>query len=358
MGTEVVTVTIGGQRWTAFEQISVKAAFNEAARTCRIELACELGPSQTNRLFKVGTEIEIHANSDLLMRGYVDSKRPQIAATQALITVNGRSKSADLIDSSAVHKTGRFKNKTPLQIGNEVSEGISARYTTDQELEVVDQYQVTPGETTFRAVEKLARKQGMTVTGDADGNARITKASKQRHAGGLVEGVNLLTGTADHNGSNRFSKYTVHGQRPFGHGIDNLEIEAVIRDQGVERHRPVVIVQDDDTTKETAKKRAKNRRDRSAGHALKATISTQGFRDEGGKIWTPGWLVWTESATLDIAQDMLIESVSYQQSEQGSIAELSLTDPRSYGGKGSTGKGNKSGSEWKQDDSGPELVDF
>ena len=73
------------------------------------------------------------------------------------------------------------------------------------------------------------------------------------------------------------------------------------------------------------------------------------FRDESGKIWEPGKLVWVESAFLDIAQDMLIERVSYQQDDGGSIATISLTDPRSYGGEG--GKGNKSGSTWSRDNS-------
>jgi prophage tail gpP-like protein len=138
----------------------------------------------------------------------------------------------------------------------------------------------------------------------------------------------------------------VRGQRPFGHGEENLEIEETETDGAVKRHRPIIIIQDEDTDKKRAKKRAKNRKDRAAGNALKATIITQGFHDEGGQLWEPGNLVWTESAFLDIAQDMLIESVDYEQSESGSFATLNLTDPRSYGGEG--GKGNKSGPDWEQ----------
>lgn len=349
MGVEVITVSVGGMNYTAFKIAQVRAAFNEAARSFRLEVAAELGASATNAIFKVGTKLTIMSNGDLLLTGFVDQKQPRIEATNAMIAVSGRSNSADLVDSSAKHETGQFEDKDPLEIGNEVSQGIGAKFTTDQQLEKVEQYQVNPGESCFRLVEKMARQQGMTICGEADGNAKITKAGSKRHAGGLIEGRNILTGTADHNGSNRHSEYTVRGQRPFGHGVDNLEIEAIARDKGVDRHRPIIIIQDEDTTKERTKKRAKNRKDRAAGHALKATIDTQGFRDESGKLWEPGYLVWVESPFLDIAQDMLIESVSYMQSEQGSIATIGLTDPRSYGGKG--GKGNKSGSEWSQDDS-------
>lgn len=352
MGVEVISIVVGGTRYTAFKSVSVRAAFNDAARTFTIEIAAEPGVSAANAIFRVGAEVAIYANSDLLLKGYVDQKQPRLEATNRMITVSGRSKSADLIDSSAEHKTGAFKKKDPLEIGNEISVGISARFETDQQLEKIDQYQITPGESVFRAVEKMARDQGMTITGVANGNAKITKAGSQRHSGGLIEGRNILSGTADHNGTNRHSKYTVRGQRPFDHGVDNLEIQAIARDKGIDRHRPIIIVQDADTTTDRAKKRAKNRRDRSAGHALKALVETQGFRDEGGKVFEPGHLIWTESPTFDITQDMLIEHVTFKQDENGSIASVGLTDPRSYGGGG--GKGNKSGSEWTQDDSDAE----
>ncbi|PPQ42171.1 phage baseplate assembly protein [Rhodopseudomonas palustris] len=348
MGPEVTTIVVGGTRWSAFEKINVHAAFNEAARSFSFEVAAEMGASATNRLFIKGTPVKIYANADLLLDGQVDKRQAQFDGDppKASITVTGRSKSADLIDGSAEHETGSIKNKTPDQIGNEVCKKYAAKFRTDQQLDKVEKYQVTPGESVFRCVEKLARQQGMTLAGRPDGDVDITKAGSKRHAGGLIEGFNIKGGSADHDGSNQHSEYIVRGQRPSGHGEDNLEVEAREKDETVKRHRPVVIVQDEDTDKKRAKKRAKNRKERAAGDALKATIRVQGFRDEAGTVWTPGWLIWTESPFLDIAQDMLIESVDFDQDDGGSIATLGLTDPRSYGGEDS--KGNKSGEEWKR----------
>ncbi len=349
MGVEVVSILVDGMRYTAFKRIEINAAINKAARSFSFEVAAELGASGTNLIFRTGAKVDVSANDDLLCRGFVDRRQPSFEAEDAVITVSGRSSSGDLIDSSADHETGRFEDKDPLEIGNELAKQFKeSDFISDQELEKVDQYQVTPGESVFRCVEKLARQQGCTLSGTADGKIKITKAGSERHAGGLFEGVNILKGSADHNDGNRHSKYVVRGQRPFRHGKDNLEIEAEVRDSGVDRHRPVIVIEVDDTTKQRARKTAKNRRDRAAGNALKATISTQGFRDEAGKIWEPGHLVWTESAFLGIKQDMLIEEVQFEQGPRGSISMLRLTDPRSYGGKG--GKGNKSGSEWKQGD--------
>ena len=349
MGMEVITIAVGGTVWSAFEEITVNAAYNEAARDFSFVAAAELGASATNAVFAKGTEVTIFSNGDLLLTGAVNRKQTLLEKNTARITVSGRSLSQDLIDGSAEHETGNFKKKDPLQVAQEISKKYRPKFETDQKLTKLDQYKLTQGESCFRCVEKLARQQGMTLAGTPEGNIKITKAGNERHAGGLIEGRNILKIGADHNDSNQHSQITVRGQRPFGHGAEALELEAIARESGLKRHRPLIVVQDSDTTKDLTKKRAKNLRARKAGDALKATVTTQGFRDEGGKIWTPGHLVWVESPFSDIAQDMLIEKISYQQDDGGSIATLSLTDPRSYGGEG--GKGNKSGGEWSQDSS-------
>lgn len=338
----IEVISING--WTAFEEVSVHAAFNEAARTFSATLAAELGASAVNRIFDVGTEVTITTNGELLFTGYVDTKEPCIEPEDAYIEISGRSSSQDLIDSSGDHETGYFEKKTPLEIGQEISQGIGAQWETDQQLDKVDQYKLQQGETCFRCVEKLARAQGLTITGTKEGNAKITKAGSQRQSGNLIEGVNIKIGKAHHNAANRHSKIKVRGQRPSGHDDENLWIEETESDDAIKRHRPLIIVQDEDTDSKRAKKRAKNRKDRAAGNGLKATITVQGFHDDAGQLWEPGNLVWTESPFLDIAQDMLIESVDYSQSGRGSYATLNLVDPRAYGGEG--GKGNKSGGAW------------
>lgn len=354
MGPEVLSVVVGGVRYTAFEEVRVTAAMNKAARTFSLTVAAEFGAPATNAIFAVGTELEIYANADLLLTGFVDGKQPKMSAQDATIDVNGRSSSGDLIDSSADHKTGRFEKKTPLEIGKELSAKFKKTgFTSDQQLEKVDQYQLTPGESVFRCIEKMCRQQGMTLAGTADGQINITKAGTSRQGGALIEGQNILEGTANHSGANRHSSYKIRGQRPFDHGEQNLELEAEEMDGAVGRYRPFIGIEDEDTTKGLVKKRAKNRKDRAAGNALKASIRVQGFRDDTGQLWQPGNLVWTESPFLDIAQDMLIEQVEYAQSEAGSIATLSLTDPRAYGGQGAGGgKGNRSGKEWRVGDGG------
>lgn len=351
MGEEIVRVVVGGMAYTSWKSVSIRAAVKEAARSFSLTVAAESGAAATAWQFKAGTSIAIYANADLLLTGYVDRYQPKIGPMNAEVTISGRSKAADVIDSSADHKTGRFEKKTILEVAKELDQ-FGVGFTSTETMEKIPAYQITPGETVFRAIERLSRSEGFALMGKPDGGIEITKAGTKRHGGGLFEGVNIIEGEADHNWSNRHSKYTVRGQRPTGTGADNLEVEATIRDAGVDRHRPVIIIAEDDTDKPRAKKRAKNRRDRAAGNGLRAGVTVQGFRDEGGEIWTPNRLIFVQSPFLNVQQDMLLEGVTFSQDARGSTSRLDLVDPRAYGGK-TKGK-NASGSAWKQDDSDAE----
>lgn len=352
MQEEFVTVVAGGANWSAFRRVMVRAAFNEGARSFHIDIAAEPVPSAAFAAFGAGQQISILFTGDLVLAGYVDRYQPKIGEhNQAEIAVSGRSKSQDLIDSSGKHKTGRFDNKTIVEIMKEVNT-TSAEITTDQELEKIPFYQLVQGETIFRLGEKLARSQGLTLTGDPDGKLRVTKAGSQRN-GPIIEGQNMKIGEADHNWSGRHSKIIVRGQRPFGHGEEALEIEAIATDSAVKRERPVIVIADDDTDKKRAKKRANTRRDREAGNSLKANVTLEAFHDDGGKLWTPGALTFLESPFLAIQQDMLIESATYTQDrDSGSLCVLGLVDPRAYGGKG--GKGGSAGDGWDTSAGGEE----
>lgn len=337
MGIERVTVLAGGGEFTGFERVMVRASFQDAARTFELKIAAEQGGAVTAWRFKAGTELKIAFNGDIVLAGYVDRYQPRLGNhSQAEISIAGRSKSQDFIDSSAVHDRGQWKNKTPLEIARELDR-FGVGISSNEQLEKIPVYRLTPGETCFRVLEKQCREQSVWPVGVADGSIRIMKAGQGRHTA-IEEGRNLLVGEADHNWSGRHSEVIVRGQRPFGHGADALEIEARARDNSVGRYRPVIVFKDSDTDNKRAKKRAAHRRDSEAGNSLKANVTCQGFRDDAGKVWEPGHLLYLGSPFLDIQQDMAIESVTWEQArDSGSLSVLSLVDPRALGGKGRSG---------------------
>lgn len=348
---EDVVITVGGEVWPDWEVVTWTAAINEAARALTFDVAVsDENMQRIHQVFQGRVDIVATSNGDRFFTGKLDSKVPAQTATRRSFKVSARGTGAALVDNAAVHSTGRFRKKTPVEIGREIDE-TGVQFRTDPGLNlIIPRFQLTPGETGFSALERLTRDRRLTLRGEADGAVAITKGpTGQRHAGGLIEGKTLGDASATHNFAKRHAKYKVRGQSPDGDGVDATEIEGEAEDEGVEGPRTRILVADKDLGKDEAKDYARHLRDRAAGEALRAQSEQPGWRDEAGTLWTPGHLVWVESPWLDLAQDMLIEKISATQTKAageggGSKASLTFVDPRGYGGK--KGKGSKSGPSW------------
>lgn len=353
MGPEIVEISAGGGTYTAFEVMEATAGFNEAARSFSLTLAADPDPGTAAWVFACGAPITITANGDLLCAAYVDLYRPRLSEkNEALIHVAGRSKGQDAIDCSAVHPTGYFQNQTPLQIVQALDSKFGIGFSSDQAMQPLPFYQITPGETVFRCIERLCRQQGLVLAAQPDGSIKLTKLSAGRQAP-LQEGYNCKSLEAAHNWAGRHSHVIVRGQRPVGSGPANLQIEQTATDGAVNRYRPHVLIMDGDTDNTRAATAARYRIAAEAGNSLRAEVETQGFHDDGGLLWTPGNTVFLDSDFLAVHQLMGIKRVVYRQSKRrGSATHLTLVDPQAFGGQ--SGQAGSANAAWSTDAGGAE----
>lgn len=336
---EAVQVIAGGSVYTEWEAISVSYAIKEATRS--FTLRGTERPGQFR--FPPGTPIQILANGTLLLSGYVNRYCPAGDANSHTVTIEGRSKSQDFIDSSAEHDTGFWENKTPDQIGQELDlYGVGIK--TEVPLKPVKYWQLYQGESPFRTVERMLRMQGAVQRGLADGSIAITNATAaKQHSGALVEGWNILRFSGEITDNNRFSDYTVKGQGRVGTGEAAMSPFGEAFDEKMKRYRGKIIVNEGDTDTDRAQSRADYEKSRAAGLSVSANITTQGWRDEGGTVWEPNFIVLVQSPILlKLTQPMLIESVTLSQDNggSGSLADLRLVDPAAYSGDGGGGSGS------------------
>lgn len=338
MATEYVTVLAGGFAYAGWESCSWSAAINEACRSFQVDTTEMPGEFA----FPPGTPIQLLATGSLVLDGYVNHYHSSGAAETHRVKITGRSRSQDFVDSSAVHPKGYAKDKSADEFARELDKfgvGITAKVP----LPKIPMQQIKQGERCFRCVERYLRSHGATQMGEPDGSISITNASvATRAAGALIEGVNILEWSVDFDDQNRMSDYTVKGQRREGTGEENLRIKEEAKDSGVRRYRPRTIVHETDTDKGRARERAHHEKERCAGNGTRACITVQGWRDGGGKLWTPNSVVFVNSPILmHLVQDMLIERVDAEQdSKSGTTARLSLVDPRAYRGRGQNGAGS------------------
>lgn len=340
LNVEVVTVVAGGMVYGGWEKVSVSAAIDEAVRQFTIETTEHPGEFR----FPPGTPVQIFANADLLVDGYINEYQASGEAKTHRIAIRGRSRGQDFVDSSAEHDTGYFENKKPDQIAQELNKwpiGITADVPLDQ----IPYAQLKQGETPFQMIERYLRPEGVSMMGEPNGDIKLTNAEAAKvHFGILMEGHTIKSFQVSLTDGSRHSKYIVKGQNRKGTGSSSLRIKKEAKDSGVKRHRPKIIANETDTDNRRASKRADHEKERGAGKSIQASIQTQGFRDFAGKVFTPNHLIYVHAPVLmHLAMTMLIQKVELSQEKSGSLANLTLVDPRAFKGKGGTGKGGAPG---------------
>ncbi len=355
MAYEIVTMQVAGLVLRPVT-ISVEIAMDEAARSFEAKVK-QRGLSQADLVKALrgspkvaiqtrasdGARFDEAEGGETILTGHVEKRSPALRSAESELPIAGRSKTGDLVDSSAEHETGEFKGKTAKEIIAALAKDYGISVESDLSHKARDLFRLRPGETVFTAAERIARAEGFAIGDTADGNVRLAKAGSKRHAGSLSEGVNIVDASAVHDDSGKFSKVKVRAQAPTGYGADDLRIENEASDETITRKRVRIIVPPELIKRDEARTRAQWHRDRAAGEGTTCEVTTYGWRDEAGTLWTPGHLVFVECPSLDVVQDMLIKKVSLKQSDaeggEGTQAVLSLVDPRAFGGK--RGKGSK-----------------
>lgn len=343
LNEEYITVIAKEQVFTGWERVKVTAGIQQAVRSFSVETTEQIGEWK----FPPGTPIEIRANGDLLVKGYVNAYQASAQFDAHRITIQGRGKGQDYVDSSAEHPSHEFDNQNPLAAAQSLDHygiGIAA----DIPLDNVPRMHVVPGETPFQFMERYLRPVGASMMGMPDGSIRITDASAARsHYGIFMEGQNIKSCQVDLNDGSRHSKYIARGQGRSGTGAARLRSSGSATDRGVRRRRTRVLANETDSDQGRVRSRARHERDRAAGRSVKAAVQVQGFRDFAGQLFAPNRLIYVHSPILmHLCQTMLIEQVQFSQdNKSGSLCDLQLVDPRAFRGqrpaRGTAGQGNQ-----------------
>lgn len=348
--TEVITLKVGARNYTAWKSASVKYQFGSPEITFQI-VAADEAPDLTSATwdFEPGQECELYAGADLLVAGYINDMDIHFDEGSHELRVSGASKGQDCVDCSVDHRTHEWKNKSLDEIGNDT--GNNTEFETDEPLPKIDKVRANPGEKVFKFLDRHARAHGAYLTGQRNGKVKIGKAGKKRHAGAIVEGVNLKRGSVKFGDRQRHSKIKVKSQRTKGTGKKATQIKEEAEDTGARSGRYLRMMPDHHMDKGRAKNRAETARNKRQGESVKLSATLVGFRDELGELWTPGHLIFCQSTLGHLSQDMAISSVEFSQNDHmGSIAHLELCDPAALGGKGA-GKG-RSAKAWTKGLSG------
>ncbi len=336
-----VKLSVAASDYGGWKSVRVSRSIEQIAGTFEVGVS-EIWPRQdpARDLIKIkpGDPCALEMDGETVITGFIDEVRVGHDAKRHEVTIAGRDATGDLVDCSAIHKSGRWTNQMMQSIAADLCRpfGIEVSVETDTGKRLPF-WSITQGETVFACLERLARDRGVLLLSDGLGGLIIARAGTER-AAPLVLGKNILSAEAQLSFRDRYSLYIAMAQ---GTGLDDGSLPAAwispkqtVADETMaeSRSRPLVVIHDGYVTGgATLKQRAQWEANVRAGRSVDVRVKVQGWtQGPAGGLWQPNEISHVVDPDLRLESDMLIKGVDFTLDENGSITELALTDPLAF----------------------------
>ncbi|MDD9910180.1 MAG: Mu P family protein [Ahrensia sp.] len=312
-----------------------------------------------------GPSVSFVVGGETVLVGWIEKVDPKIDSEFAEVTISGRDKSGDLVDSAAASDgPGELKRVKLEDAAAKIAQPFGLRVRSEVDTgEPFERYPLDLTETGLSAIEKGARQRNVLVTSDGVGGIVITRTGSQNAPAALTLPGNVLEASASFSTEGRFSETIVRGQgekaggerreRPApqlwdSHATDlsdrqptdgsatqrerrGTAITGRARDPEITRHRPKVHLTktQPDATANAAQNEADWRSRTSRANGEEATYTVHGF-GENGVLWKVNQLPDVSDSYLGIERPMLISRTVYRYDAEGATTELTVTSPEAF----------------------------
>lgn len=331
-----VTLSVGGHDYAGWKSVSIGAGLERQARDFNLGITWRWpGSGEVPVRIRQGEAVEVRIGQDLLLTGYVFSTPIRYDSESVTLSIAGRSRTADLVDCAAVNQPGQWRGQSVQQIIAALAGEYGIAVVNEAAATLgVDDHTIEPGETAFESIDRLLTLSRLFSTDDGSGRLVIAKPGSAGRAVDTLElGKNLLSGDTNLDFSSVFSEYISKGQRSGtddSFGAAASEVEGRISDARIERRRVKVIQQSGQMTTKLARERVEWERAHAVGKALTVNYVIQGWRQSNGALWRHNMLVRVVDPLIGFDRDLLISEISYELSDQGTTARISVAPPEAF----------------------------
>lgn len=366
----VLSIEINGVKYAGFTSAEITKSLKSMCSKFAFEISVLNDLSKFP--IKKGSECRVLVNNKTVITGFVEKISIAYSASDHRITIYGRDKTCDIVDSTLGSDITITAGISLQEIINKVLSYLGLtdkiKVFTDEEIEVfsdedINNIATNYGETAFEFIARYATKRQVLIITDGDGNIRLVRKPKDSEVLNttLVSGSqymsNILSAEIDYDDTNRFYKYIFasqanpnSGEKVTGSVITDISqissigkttekavnVKTTALDEDIRQTRIYNSLQNNDAynniniLKDRANFEANFRR--AKGFNYKVTV--QGFTPEKdlAKIWEINQLVNIRDDYCDVSPGvMLLNEVVYSQSvDSGSKTTLSFIDKDGY----------------------------
>lgn len=273
-----VRLEINGVKYGGWTKIGIRRGIGQVAGTFELSIS-ERWPGQPIPAhIELGASCVVTVDGVPVITGYVDDVAPSYNAASHTVSVTGRDKTCDLVDCCP--PSTQLKGATLAAVARSLVAPFGIEVVDETGVGVVPGFKTNPGDTVFETLEQLARAKGVLLTTDGRGRLVICRASQKKAATVLELGKNVFEGKGKFSMRDRFSSVTVIGQTAATetwNGTSASQQKTVVTDAAVPRHRPLVLVADQEH--QGANKRAQWEVNIRYGKGNQATYTVYGWKD-------------------------------------------------------------------------------
>jgi prophage tail gpP-like protein len=328
-----VNLTVNGSKYSGWKSININLGLEQLAGTFELIVTEKWPDNPTARKIRPGEACTVDIDGRIIITGYIDDVMPSFDSKSHTLTINGRDKTGDLVDCSAIYKSGQWSNKKLDVIASNLCEPFGIKVIVNTDLgDAFVSADIKEGETVFETIDRLAKQRGVLLTSDGIGNLVITRAGNERLNGLLKEGQNIKSASGTFSIRDRYSSYIGKGQHAGSNELNGLEASeptANVNDSGVNRYRPLIIYAEDNATPESLKKRVTWQRNINYGRGTSAEVVVVGWKNNG-LVWQFNKLQKIESESLGVDGELLISNVNYKLDDNGTTTILTLKRAEAY----------------------------
>nr|WP_314074891.1 hypothetical protein [uncultured Roseococcus sp.] len=347
VGEDEPQLLIGGQVFTGWMDLRVTRGIERCAADFLLHAEGAWPGEEADWPIRAFAPCTIRFGEDDVLTGYIDGIEHKLDPTQREIRVDGRSKTADLIDCSALIDGGEFRDSSFAAICRSVARPFDIEVLDSANVGsvVIPTEAADQTEECFPFLERLARQASVLLTDDARGRLVIARTSAARCSSEIREG-DFISAVLMMQVEKRFDRYVVKGQLPaMPAWIERVAREAgaprqpgadarpgitspEVRDAAVPRYRPYVMQAEGNADAAQARARAVWQARRDAAASLMLKVLMPGWRQADGRLWQINEVVPVDIPSLGAKDDMLIASVSHTLDKEGrrTLLTLGLTD--------------------------------
>lgn len=334
-----VELKINGETLVDYESCSLRFSMENFAHQFSFTYANKWLNNKLPLPFSEFDPCSVWVDGVKVIDGYIDDVPISYNATTHSISVNGFAWTGHMVDSSAVYKTGSWKNSDLLTLCMNVSEPFGVKVIADPwALPYLGgpfkTWAIEDGETAFEFVARALKHRGLFAISNAERQLVITKASSRVSPGMIELGANVLSANRSSRFKDRHSYYLVKSQTA---GTDDFfSSDAAgpffsVSDPQITVYRPLIVVSDGAGKKPDLEQRANWELTTRVGRSRRLSYTLQGLKTPGLQAWTLNTLIGVKDDKCGLSGDtLLVAAFDMSVSSGGTFTTVELCRPDAF----------------------------